>query len=176
MLYIIMNKNICCGLEETCFRCDRGWKLNKRKCYYFSKDRLSWNESKVMCMNQSGNLVKITSKDEQVQKHTKMKENEDKFWIGLTDAAKEGEWRWVDGSKLNEDPRYWSGNEPDNWKGENNEHPEGENCVRMGEKGQTTILESWFDQFCKTPHKRICEKAAESGKRSSVCVSETRVK
>uniref|UniRef100_A0A8C5DRW5 C-type lectin domain-containing protein n=1 Tax=Gouania willdenowi TaxID=441366 RepID=A0A8C5DRW5_GOUWI len=108
MLYIIMNKNICCGLEETCFRCDRGWKLNKRKCYYFSKDRLSWNESKVMCMNQSGNLVKITSKDEQVQKHTSFHqgwENEDKFWIGLTDAAKEGEWRWVDGSKLNEDPR-----------------------------------------------------------------------
>lgn len=61
---------------------------------------------------------------------------------------------------------FWSNNEPDNWKGE---HPDGEDCARMGEKGGADDLKCWFDAFCSMPHRSICEKAGVRGKFKKVC-------
>ena len=36
------------------------------------------------------------------------------FWIGATDKAKEGEWRWVDGTLLSSTYTNWSTGEPNN--------------------------------------------------------------
>ncbi|XP_047185951.1 immune-related, lectin-like receptor 4 isoform X3 [Scophthalmus maximus] len=85
----------------------------------------------------------------------KMEHAEDKFWIGLTDAETEGEWLWVDGSRLDERVTFWIGYEPDNWKMYN---LGGENCVGMGEKVGARNLKCWFDKNCIELHKSICEK------------------
>lgn len=54
---------------------------------------------------------------------------------------------------------FWLHNEPDNWTGQN---VEGEDCVRLGEKGATTRnLRYWTDKSCTVPHKSICEKSLE---------------
>uniref|UniRef100_A0A8D0A7M2 C-type lectin domain-containing protein n=1 Tax=Sander lucioperca TaxID=283035 RepID=A0A8D0A7M2_SANLU len=120
------------------------WELHGGKCYYFSTDRLSWELSRNLCKEQHGDLVKIDSREEQQVCHTlklreKMNEDEDKFWIGLTDSETEGTWLWADGSPLDTSLTFWSSGEtepepePDNWTGED---PDGEDCVRMGEKGR----------------------------------------
>ncbi|KAM9385663.1 uncharacterized protein KZ484_007166 [Pholidichthys leucotaenia] len=99
----------------------------------------------------------------------KLTNPEDKFWIGLTDSVTEGTWMWVDGTKPS--VLYWGKNEPDNWKGnENEKYPNGEDCARMGEKGGNDEKMTWFDAVCSKPHKSICEKSAENGIRKVVCV------
>uniref|UniRef100_A0A669CXF1 C-type lectin domain-containing protein n=1 Tax=Oreochromis niloticus TaxID=8128 RepID=A0A669CXF1_ORENI len=149
----------CCNLfkDDPCYKCEAGWELHGGKCYYFSNNKSSWNKSRDECRAKGGDLVKIDSREEDV-----MTRDEDKFWIGLTDSAAEGRWVWVDGSSLDQ-----SRNEPDNWKGHNGEHPDGEDCARMGAKGGAD--DCWFDAFCSKPHRSICEKAGVKGQIKNVC-------
>ena len=50
---------------------------------------------------------------------------------------------------------FWIKWEPDNWKGKNEEEPDGEDCVRMGER--SPITNCWLDKLCSTTQRRICE-------------------
>ncbi|XP_005459154.2 C-type lectin domain family 4 member E [Oreochromis niloticus] len=159
--------------DDPCYKCEEGWEQHGEKCYYFSVNKSSWNESRDECRAKEGDLVKIDSRGEQsfLERRLRavMTKPEDKFWIGLTDSAVEKTWVWVDGSPLNESLKFWSGNEPDNWKGRNGEHPEGEDCARMGEQGGADDLKCWFDAFCSDPYKSICEKAGVTGKPKITC-------
>ncbi|XP_051247507.1 CD209 antigen-like protein E isoform X5 [Dicentrarchus labrax] len=150
--------------NDPCPKCDCGWEQDGRQCYYFSTDYLTWNESRDECRQKGGDLVQIDSREEQafleLKVREKMNDYEDKFWIGLTDSEKEGTWLWVDGSPLNERLKFWSPGQPDNSKGRD---PDGQDCVRMGKIEGAPYLNCWFDQYCKVPHRRICEKPAETG-------------
>ncbi|XP_071369676.1 C-type lectin domain family 4 member E-like [Centroberyx affinis] len=160
---------------NRCSKCQHGWESHGRMCYHFYNKTLTWDESRKNCKGLGGDLVKIDSEDEQRflegTLRGKMEANEDKFWIGLTDSKTESDWLWVDDSRLG--MSFWSGTdykmEPDNWTN-NGENPEGEDCVRMGEKGGAENLKCWFDKSCKVPHKSICEKQAEEGILLSRCV------
>ncbi|XP_041867592.1 collectin-12-like [Melanotaenia boesemani] len=149
------------NLNEKCLKCEAGWELHGVKCYYFNTTKSSWKDSRDGCKLKGGDLVKIDSREEQIfleaRLREKMEKDEDKFWIGLTDSAVEGTWLWVNGSSLDTCLKFWNSNEPDNWIGEN---PDGEDCVRMGEKGGAADLKCWFDQNCNVLQKSICEKAA----------------
>uniref|UniRef100_A0A8C6S4W8 C-type lectin domain-containing protein n=1 Tax=Neogobius melanostomus TaxID=47308 RepID=A0A8C6S4W8_9GOBI len=93
---------------------------------------------------------------------TEMIDNGDKFWIGLTDSEAEGQWVWTDGSPLNSSLAFWADNddnkEPDNWTVED---PEGEDCVRMGQKPFIEGLKWWYDRSCQIEQRSICEKTAK---------------
>ncbi|XP_025758272.1 CD209 antigen-like protein A isoform X6 [Oreochromis niloticus] len=125
-------------INDPCYKCEAGWELHGGKCYYFSNNKSSWNKSRDECRAKGGDLVKIDSREEQSFLERRLRDvmtrDEDKFWIGLTDSAAEGRWVWVDGSSLDQSLKFWSRNEPDNWKGHNGEHPDGEDCARMGAK------------------------------------------
>ncbi|KAK7899389.1 hypothetical protein WMY93_020242 [Mugilogobius chulae] len=105
--YVFDGVALFCSPCPMKLHCDKNWELNRGKCYYFSSNELSWIQSETKCKSMNGHLVKIDSKEEQKflngRLDTLMTENEDKFWIGLTDSAKEGEWKWTDDSLL--DPR-----------------------------------------------------------------------
>ncbi|XP_060948466.1 CD209 antigen-like protein E [Limanda limanda] len=152
---------LCCYLskDETCPRCEDGWEPHGGKCYFFSWVILTWDQSRTQCKSMSGDLVVINNREEQRFLQSRVSENmdkaEDMFWIGLTDTKNEGEWLWVDNTQLNPRLRFWGGGQPDNWTGEN---PDGEDCVRMGEKKGDKDLVSWFDKSCESPQKSICEK------------------
>ncbi|XP_076735529.1 C-type lectin domain family 4 member E-like [Maylandia zebra] len=159
--------------DQACYKCEEGWEQHGGKCYYFSISQSSWNKSRDECRAKRGDLVKIDSREEQTFLNRRlrdvMNEAEDKFWIGLTDSAVEGRWLWVDGSQLNQSLTFWRMKEPDNWNGTHGEHPDGEDCVRMGEKSEAGSLEWWFDAFCSKPHRSICKKAGVRGKFKKVC-------
>uniref|UniRef100_A0A671XI52 C-type lectin domain-containing protein n=1 Tax=Sparus aurata TaxID=8175 RepID=A0A671XI52_SPAAU len=143
------------AFADTCHKCQEGWEQNGPQCYYFSTDKLTWEQAREKCRRDGADLVKIESEDED-----KMVEKEDRFWIGLTDSVTEGTWLWTDGTPLNKSLTFWGKGQPDNLKGEN---ADGQDCVRMGEISRSG-LKWWFDKSCTAPQKRICEKSAETGR------------
>ncbi|XP_036000722.1 hepatic lectin [Fundulus heteroclitus] len=158
-------------LDETCLKCEAGWELHGGKCYYFSTWKSSWTESRRSCKDLGGDLVKIDSREEQMFLFGRLRnitedDLKDKFWIGLTDSEEEGRWLWVDGSPLNSSLTFWADNEPDNQSLDGAAEAD---CVRMGKKGGSDFLKSWFDTSCNYDQKSICEKAAETVQCSCVC-------
>ncbi|CAI5691473.1 unnamed protein product [Oreochromis niloticus] len=137
------------NMNDSCYKCEDGWKQHGGKCYYFSTNSSSWNESRTECRTKGGDLVKIDSSEEQRFLQTKTEE----FWIGLTDSAEEGRWLGVDGSPLNERLTFWFLTEPNSYPMQD---PDGEDCAMMGQMG----IMFWFDHSCKLTHRSICEKAA----------------
>ncbi|XP_022599879.1 CD209 antigen-like protein E [Seriola dumerili] len=92
-------------INQPCQKCEEGWEQDRGQCYFFSINGSSWEESRNGCKRLGGDLVKIDSREEKSflsnRLIEKMDNTEDKFWIGLTDSEVEGEWLWVDGSRLN---------------------------------------------------------------------------
>ncbi|KAJ8366247.1 hypothetical protein AAFF_G00364980 [Aldrovandia affinis] len=88
-------------VERVCRPCPEGWEESNSKCYYFSTEKKSWNDSRSDCLKQGADLVIIESKDDQdfISKHTR----DDFYWIGLSDSETEGTFLWVDGTPLQED-------------------------------------------------------------------------
>ncbi|XP_037651269.1 C-type lectin domain family 4 member E-like [Sebastes umbrosus] len=152
-----------CDLDGSRPSCEEGWEQHGAKCYHFSSDKSTWEESRSECRGLGGDLVTIESREEQVfllgRLRDKMDKPEDKFWIGLTDSEEENKWLWADGSPLDKSLTFWSFKEPDNWKGKNKK--DGEDCVRMGEKNRAD-LRCWFDKDCRVPHRRICAKPTKT--------------
>ncbi|XP_072543437.1 uncharacterized protein [Salminus brasiliensis] len=84
------------NVDEVC--CAEGWKYFMGKCYYFSTDEKTWTASRDACLAVGGDLVIINTPEE--ENFIKKLNNDEYYWIGLTDAVKEGDWRWLDGTKL----------------------------------------------------------------------------
>ncbi|XP_060948479.1 C-type lectin domain family 4 member E-like [Limanda limanda] len=153
------------GIDETCPRCEDGWEPHGGKCYFFSWVTSSWTQSRTQCILMRGDLVVINNREEQrfleSRVRGKMEKDEEKFWIGLTDTKKEGEWLWVDDTRLDTSLMFWREGQPDNRASQTSygqSNPDGEDCVRMGEKDGAKDLKTWFDRSCKSPQKSICEK------------------
>uniref|UniRef100_A0A096MDZ4 C-type lectin domain-containing protein n=1 Tax=Poecilia formosa TaxID=48698 RepID=A0A096MDZ4_POEFO len=134
--------------------------------YYFSTTKSSWTDSRRSCADLGSDLVKIDSREEQMFLDNRlrglMEDSEDMFWIGLTDSVEEGRWFWVDGSALNQSLNFWV-DTPDDWKGPDQQHPEGEDCATMGRKEVPPDLNCWADIFCFSSQRSICEKTPETG-------------
>ncbi|XP_058849987.1 C-type lectin domain family 4 member E-like isoform X1 [Acipenser ruthenus] len=174
---------------RVCEACPQNWELFNGKCYYFSTDRMNWHSSRDNCTSLGGHLVIIESDGEQMTDHRHRhsstdrglfsvqrflsgkvtheaktsNEEEQSYWIGLTDAVTEGTWLWVDGTPLigNVKAKFWAtrthdkGKEPDDYNGEDSS---GEDCAQLHPKRNSK--ETWFDSSCKKQFKRICETKA----------------
>uniref|UniRef100_A0A3B3I0P6 C-type lectin domain-containing protein n=1 Tax=Oryzias latipes TaxID=8090 RepID=A0A3B3I0P6_ORYLA len=118
--------------------CPAEWTRFGSSCYFFSAESKSWDES---CKARQADLVVINTNDEK----TFLVAFRDKpVWIGLTDKAEEGTWKWVDGSPLN--LKFWGSDQPDNSGEEDCGH------IRNGFPGV------WNDISCLSSMQWICEK------------------
>uniref|UniRef100_A0A3Q2WMT5 C-type lectin domain-containing protein n=1 Tax=Haplochromis burtoni TaxID=8153 RepID=A0A3Q2WMT5_HAPBU len=155
-----VNEILCSNIfkDEPCSKCGEGWEHHGGKCYYFSVSKSSWTVSRGECRSKGGDLVKIDSREELKDI---MNYPQDKFWFGLTDSAEEGRWLWVDGSLLDKRFDYWEYF----W-----DYPDGEDCGRMGVKGETSDLNSWFDASCNMAHRSICERPEITGQPTKASV------
>jgi hypothetical protein len=67
--------------------------------------QMSWHQAKLFCENKGGHLATITSAQEDNFIYTNLVENSpmgiEMCWLGGTDEATEGTWRWVTGETWN---------------------------------------------------------------------------
>jgi hypothetical protein len=83
--------------------------------YMAVRNAVRWTEAKKLCADIGGHLVIIETAEEQDAIMTMLTRNglgRDIFWIGATDEAQEGTWKWVDGSLVVY--TNWAPREPNN--------------------------------------------------------------
>ncbi|XP_030197574.1 hepatic lectin-like isoform X2 [Gadus morhua] len=122
--------------------CARGWDKFGRKCYLLSGWRRSWNESRELCVSHGADLVAVDSEEEMdfIIRYGGT------IWLGATDEASEGMWRWVDGTVLSVDNPSWRRGKPDGGKNKN--------CLRR-DWGHPNI--KWTDESCEDNRYGLCE-------------------
>ncbi|XP_020313262.1 CD209 antigen-like protein E [Oncorhynchus kisutch] len=86
----------------ACHMCDEGWLHFESSCYFLSRDRMNWDESRDECKKRGADLAVITNKT--VQTFLTMKGNL-MYWIGLRQRTRN--WVWVNNNALGQS--YWSG-------------------------------------------------------------------
>ncbi|XP_069505663.1 hepatic lectin-like [Ambystoma mexicanum] len=133
--------------------CQDRWVLNNSRCYLFSIEYASWENSQTSCRGQQSDLVIISDRMEQDFITTKTRVF-DIHWIGLTDKEQQGQWKWVNGSTLQQGG-FWKCSQPDN-------SGSSEHCatVGTGHCDALPFLNNWNDDTCAKAHKYICEKEA----------------
>ncbi|XP_019409029.1 PREDICTED: C-type lectin domain family 10 member A-like [Crocodylus porosus] len=98
-------------------------------------------------MSQNSHLSSVLSLEE--QEYLEMEVRGAKHWIGLSDRAAEGSWRWTDGSKYTKG--FWYEKQPDNW----NQGIGGtEDCVHL-QNGAPH--KTWNDGNCTQQHQWVCK-------------------
>lgn len=81
--------------------------------YMRCDEGMSWTEAKAYCESLGGYLVCITSAAEQEFVESLLEGGTRKYyWIGATDEAEEGVWKWVSGEAFAYE--NWNDNQPDN--------------------------------------------------------------
>ncbi|XP_038831818.1 asialoglycoprotein receptor 1-like [Salvelinus namaycush] len=143
--------------------CSPGWEFHNGSCYYFSKDKLTWEQSQYACIHDGGHLVIIESRQEQefiIEKIVRSTDLGNSPWIGLTDKKQEGVWVWMDNTTLDDSIKFWDPNtETFSTRPEPNDWDPGEDCARMGQRCSSRNR-CWFDFACDQPCRRICESRA----------------
>ncbi|XP_063077556.1 C-type lectin domain family 4 member E-like [Engraulis encrasicolus] len=135
--------------EEIWEKCSAGWRYFQGSYYYFSTERKTWAGSRDACVNMGGHLVIVETREEQYFLQTQ--KPKPFCWIGLTDSAKEGEWRWVDNTPLSSSITFWAGGQPDNKDGSRGQDCTGLYTTRNGR----WLL--WDDRYCGNKDIYICE-------------------
>ncbi|XP_059671892.1 killer cell lectin-like receptor subfamily F member 1 [Gavia stellata] len=70
------------GQGTTCELCPPGWQLHRGRCYYFSEEAVSWDDSQRNCLAKKSQLLVI--EDEIEMEFIDNKEKDTKYiWIGL---------------------------------------------------------------------------------------------
>uniref|UniRef100_A0A3B5BCS8 C-type lectin domain-containing protein n=1 Tax=Stegastes partitus TaxID=144197 RepID=A0A3B5BCS8_9TELE len=117
------------------------WVNFDSSAYCVSSTMKNWQESRDDCIQKGADLVIINSQEEQ---HFLL-QFERFVWIGLTDSTAEGEWKWVDGTPMNERCIHIF-------------KPNGGTNENCGEVKRIFSTNSWNDEECSMKHSWICEK------------------
>ena len=75
---------------------------------------MRWNDAELFCVSSGGHLASVSSPYQWHKMKAFIREKQisdyEFIWLGGTDAKKEGEWTWTDGSKWSE--QHWFSADP----------------------------------------------------------------
>ncbi|XP_014115976.1 PREDICTED: killer cell lectin-like receptor subfamily F member 1 isoform X1 [Pseudopodoces humilis] len=83
------------GQGTTCELCPAGWQLHRSRCYFFSEEARSWEDSQKNCLARKSQLLVI--EDEIEMEFIDNKDKDTKYiWIGLDTEDMEKTWSSVE--------------------------------------------------------------------------------
>ncbi|KAK1805398.1 hypothetical protein P4O66_019714 [Electrophorus voltai] len=139
-------------------RCAENWLYFNGSCYFISVFSRSWRESQKYCKNKGGHLAIIHTAEEQTFLWNLLPRGHwNSYWFGISDEKLEGDWYWVDGTKLV--GGFWEEGEP------NNHINEDCGYIVKTEVLTRVATKSWYDAPCYMSLPWICEKKTESTSR-----------
>ncbi|XP_077984195.1 perlucin-like [Glandiceps talaboti] len=122
-----------------------GWHFFKNKCYFVQEiEFYQFSEAENLCLGLGGRLVII--KDSDVDLFLRGFGSRTNLWIGLSDRAAEGVWKWIDNTRVTYS--NWIPGQPSNYQGR-------EDC---GHLWKGTYDGKWNDAPCSSKMGFICEK------------------
>ena len=128
--------------------CDGGWSFFNGSCYFLVDYDQTFSQAARTCrlMSLGAHLVNLESMDEN-EFVASLAPTSD-LWIGYTDAAFEGQWRWVSQRGLQK-KRYtnWDRGQPDNHRNQD--------CALIWGWYETA---KWDDRECSARKWSVCEK------------------
>ncbi|XP_038070890.1 macrophage mannose receptor 1-like isoform X2 [Patiria miniata] len=126
--------------------CPSGWLYDDSSCYSFSGGATSWDNARTSCASSNADLVIIDSDREWnfLLNQWRYRYSTERFWIGLTDSANEGEFLWIHKDSFSLNASTWESGSPDN-AGSN------EDCVEFSN------YQKLNDADCGTSLYYICE-------------------
>ncbi|KAM7056311.1 natural killer cells antigen CD94-like isoform 1-T2 [Acridotheres tristis] len=92
------------GQGTTCELCPPGWQLHRGRCYFFSEEARSWEDSQKNCLARKSQLLVI--EDEIEMEFIDSKDKDTKYiWIGLDIGDMEKTWSSVEDDGVKEKSR-----------------------------------------------------------------------
>ena len=132
-----------------CVGCPR--QLQTCPSYTLMNEALSWSDANAACLAKGLHLASVLSATENALLVTAAAGND--VWIGGTDAASEGTWKWIaSGAVLSY--TNWIYDQPDNFSDQPDNYGNHENCLDFKESGK------WNDLLCDYKRKYVCESRA----------------
>jgi len=117
------------------------------RAYLFCEDEQTWNDARVACQTRGYDLVVIEDAAENDFVFSQARDlgigSFQGWWIGLSDAATEGEYVWVDGTVATY--FHWASGEPDGV----------DDCVRQ--MAPLSLARAWADIACGQRAGFVCE-------------------
>ncbi|XP_063054868.1 CD209 antigen-like protein D isoform X2 [Engraulis encrasicolus] len=120
----------------SCQECGEGWTEFQGFCFFLSRTRNTWLDSRADCQSKGGDLAVI---DQDSIKTFLSQKAKDLYWIGL--RRSDTHWTWVDHSAAG----------PGNWSTK-----PGQDCVYMD--GNAKASRSWKTEDCSSVTYYICQK------------------
>ncbi|XP_047740300.1 CD209 antigen-like protein 2, partial [Hyalella azteca] len=131
--------------------CEYPFVLVGTQCVHIITTGYRWHEARNQCVLVGGDLFVVDDCDQYHKVALYLSEQGyPYFWIGGSDEAEEGQWRWVDGSPMTMRLPYWSTLnsgplEPDN--------PGKQNCLELNCAWMYRFSSAW----CSDARRVICE-------------------
>ncbi|XP_061416055.1 macrophage mannose receptor 1-like [Lethenteron reissneri] len=141
--------------------CPRGWMLFGSKCFLVRGAaggtaeegvRSSWSDARAWCRYNGGDLAVISTHRENDFVASHLEGLGVSVWIGFSDSLSEGEFTWVDGSRVTF--TNWNSGEP------NNGGIRGEHCAEMVHHGRSAGR--WNDMLCSVVRGFVCHMKKDS--------------